>query len=298
MRLLIFAGLLVAIFHWLGEVSYDTHPGADTPSRPTQLPLNEADQALKNGAEWAKSNRVDSHRACKAVLPPMERLGCSRYVTEQKHIPPLTGDQLHLATTRYCEDAVRAHYEPLIQDLHERGDTHAAYVTEVRDFKPDMEVCNNIDNLRIIKVIHEPLVRIEDMLNRARAEQPLSQDELLQLRRDYPLVDGFRMDERRTRYLEIADELFNRIGGRERVFPLAPPGMSQAARDGKCIALAQHMADNKKAFHEAVAALTLATQRGASKSEQSTIVARQNQHLDAWAQTADDLLKVGCPPLR
>ena len=285
---------LAAASHWLGQVPYDTRPSPDTPSRPTEP--TEADQEVEQGARWAQTNRVDSYRACD-TLPGLVAAGCRKYVEAQKvkNIPPfLPSDWLHMATTHDCQEAVRAHYNALFQDLSESGMGHSIAYLHSEVFEPRLDECNNIDNLRIIEAVHEPLARIEAMLAHVRAGQPLSGDELTQLRRDHPVVESFRGDDLRTRYLALADELFRLVGGRERVFPLALPG---TARDAQCESLAQQVANHKKAFHEAVAAMARATKQGISAPEQAEMVMRQDQLLAAWTQAADNRLQVGCSPL-
>jgi len=292
-------GLVVVIavawaVRWLGQVDYDTHPSAEVPSLPTAPVFNEADQALAEGTRWAEANRVDSHQACQTALGPgLKARGCHRYVTALKHIPPLANWRTQ-PTTRECVAGVHAHYDPLFQDMIEQGEHHAVSVWQRKRFEPDLRECNNIDNVRIIQAVHEPLARIEAMLAHVRAGQPLSEDELAQLRYDLPVVEGFREHNLRSRYLALADELFALAGGRERVFPLAQPG---SARDDQCAALAQQVYNHKASFHEAVAELKQASGHTDSAQEQAALEARQNELLAIWIQAANDRLKVGCPPL-
>lgn len=287
-------GLAFAM-RWLAQVDYDTHPSAEVPSLPTAPVFNEADEALAEGTRWAEANRVDSHETCRTALGPgLRALGCHRYVTAQKHIPPLANWRTH-PTTRNCVAGVHAHYDPLFQDMIEQGDHHAVAVWQRKRMDPDLRECNNIDNVRIIEAVHEPLARIEAMLAHLRAAQALSEDELAQLRHDLPIVEGFREHDLRSRYLALADELLALAGGRERVFPLARPGN---ARDDQCAALAQQVYDHKSAFHEVVAELKQARGHTDSAQQQAALIARQDELLALWVQAADDRLKVGCPPLR
>lgn len=278
---------------WLGQVDYDTHPSAEVPSLPTAPVFNEADEALAEGARWAKANRVDSHQTCQATLGPgLKGLGCHRYVTAQKYIPLLANWRTQ-PTTRDCVIGVHAHYDPLFQDMIEQGEYRAVSVWQRKRLEPDLRECNNIDNVRIIEAVHEPLARIEAILTHLRAGQPLSENELAQLRRDYPVVEEFREHNLRSRYLALADELFALTGGRGRVFPLAQSGR---AREDQCAVLAQQVYRHKAAFHEAMAESKQVSGRTESAQEQAALVTRQNELLAIWTQAANDRLKVGCPP--
>jgi hypothetical protein len=287
--------VLALVVRWLGRVDYDTQPSAEEPSRPTAPIFNEADQAVDEGGRWAARNEVNSHQTCRTSLGSgFKALGCHRYVTVHKNIPPLSNWRAQ-PTTRDCVAGVRAHYDLLFQDMIERGEYHAVSVAQRNSMEPALGDCNNIDNMRIIQAVHEPLARIEAMLANLRAGQPLSEEEQDQLRHDFPLVEVFREDRLRSRYLALADELFALVGGHERVFPLALPGK---ARVEQCAALAQQVVSHKAAFHEAVAELKQASGDADRVREQAALVARQNELLAIWSQAVDDRLKVGCPPLR
>lgn len=292
--------LTIAGWHLLGHVDFPTKATADVPSGPTVLPVNEADQALQEGRQWAKTNGITQHRECKAALGPgLRAAGCHHHVTALKAIPPLEKDGLTQPRTRDCVAAVRAHYDPVLQDMAEQGDHHAAGVWQRRTVNPLVEQCNNIDNVRFVHAVHEPTGRLNAILDRLRAGQPLSEADLAALRREFPEVELFRAHPERTRYLAAAEELFGLLGGREQVFPLALPG---AARVEQCNALAQQVAALKKAFHEnlePVAAGAQAANRAASRVANATNlqVARQNQLLADWAQAEGARQEVGCPQL-
>lgn len=293
--------LMFAGWHLLGRVDFPTVATADVPSGPTVLPVNEANQALQEGRQWAKTNGITHHRACKEGLGPgLRALGCHYHVTALKTIPPLERDGLTQPRTRDCVAAVRAHYDPRLQDMVEKGDHHAADSWQRRTVDPLVKQCNNIDNVRILGAVHEPLARLNAMLGQLRSGQTLSGADLTVLRREYPEVELFRDHPERTRYLASAQELFGLLGGREQVFPLALQGV---ARDDQCKALAQQVAALKKAFHESLESAAPDAQAAnpvASRAANATSpeVARQDQLLAQWAQAEDARQKVGCPQLR
>jgi hypothetical protein len=180
--------------------------------------------------------------------------------------------------------AVHAHYVPVLQDMLEQGDDHAVAVWQRKRVAPLVRQCNNIDNGRILRDVHEPLAHLDALLAQVREGRPLTDADLTRLRREHPVVEDFREDPLRTRYLEAAAELFDRLGGREQVFPLALPG---SARDAQCTALARQLADLKTAF-----------QRSLSDPAQTDDVALQNRLLSEWTQAQDARLRVGCPAVR
>ncbi|MBC7619477.1 MAG: hypothetical protein H7293_10925 [Candidatus Saccharibacteria bacterium] len=282
--------LLAAGWHLLGKVDYDTQPTAEVPSRPTVLPVNEADQALQEGLQWAQAHNTTQHSECKDALGVgLRAAGCHRHVTAQKIIPPLVRDGLTLPRTVDCVAAVHAHYEPQLQDMAEQGDHHAASVWARKAVDPLVRQCNNIDNLRILRDVHEPLGRLNIILARVRVGQSLSEADLVRLRREYPEVERFRQDPMRTNYLATAENLFALMGGRQKVFPLALPG---TAREEQCAALAQQLAGIKKAFHQRLEGLApnasaASTAASSSLTVANTQNASQDQILTNWARTEE-----------
>lgn len=281
-------GLLAAGWHFLGQVPLPTQPSVDTPSQPTVLPVNEADQALQEGRQWAQTHGITRHRDCKQELGPgLRARGCHEYVTAQKKIAPLERDGLTLPRTRDCVAAVHAHYDPVLQDMAEQGDYRAASVWQYRVVAPLEQQCNNIDNLRFLRDVHEPMQRLNAMLSQLRAGQTLAEADLAVLRREYPEVELFRDHPERTRYLNGAQELFGLLGGREQVFPLALEGSD---RNESCAALAQQVATLRNAFHQSLSP--------ASPDSASAQPANQDRLLADWRDAEDARQKWGCPQLR
>jgi len=292
--------LLAAGWHLLGKVNYDTQPTAEVPSRPTVLPVNEADQALEDGRQWALTHNTTDHRACKDALGVGQRaMGCHRYVTAQKIIPPLVNNGLELPRTRDCVAAVHAHWDPRLQDMVELGDHHAASVRWRKTVGPLLQQCNNIDNVRILRDVDEPLGRLNAMVAQVRTGKSLSEADLIRLRREYPEVEQFRDDPMRTNYLATAQILFDLIGGRQQVFPLALSGVQN---DAQCAKLTQQMVELKKAFHDsleraandATSSSLAASSLGSAEKIQ---IAGRAKVLAGWYQTQEMLQKAGCVTL-
>lgn len=284
---------LVVFMDWLGRVEYDTRPSPEVPSRPTAPIFNESEQAILEGRRWAEQNTVSSHQACRSTLGTgLQALGCHRYVTAQKDIPPLPAWRSQ-PSTRACQAGVRAHWDPILQDMAERGD-HQSVASWGRDFAIDLSECNNIDAVRIIRVVHEPMTRLESMQAKLQAGGALSEADKEQLRHDFPLVEEFKDHPERSRYLALASSLFALLGGHAEVFPLAPPENTRADR---CAALTRKVIDSKAVVNNAQATQGQGAEPADRRSEPAAWLARQNEALEMLAQAMADHLNTGCPPL-
>jgi hypothetical protein len=280
-------------WHWLGQVDYPRQASTEFPSAPATVEVNEADLAVKEGAEWARSQGTATHNDCDSRFGQnLRALGCHNKVTASKVIPPLVPWNTH-PTTRACLAAVHAHYDPWLLDMVERGNHHAARVNARRHLEPDLRQCQNVDNGRILRDVYEPLERLNATLANLRRGQPLSGAELDQLRRDIPVVEAFRPDPMRSSYLAAADELFSVVGGRERIFPLAPS--SGAASESRCAALAETVESTRAGFHALQASATDAElEPGSSGSSKRRL--QQDEALSRWTQAATERVLTGCPP--
>lgn len=125
--------------------------------------------------EKAEKDNITSHAECKELYPEsnqgFSRNGCHRYVTEQKNFPEhiKQGGWDSGKSTAECEAEVRAYWEPLLQDMVEKGEEHAANSWSRRNFGPELDECRNYDNIRIGKFVYEPLSRLNALI--AKLEQ-------------------------------------------------------------------------------------------------------------------------------
>lgn len=224
MRLLALGVTAALVFlgaRWLGDVDFDTQPDADVPSLPTAPISNPAIEAKKKGRRWAEEHQVSSHRVCREGLGKgLEALACHDYVSAQKHIPARPDWRSH-ATTRACQAAVNAHWKPILDDWTEKLEYEVVAVRIRKGLVPDLKECDNIDNIRIIEAIHQPLARLEAMLAHVKAGQALNDSEIAQLGQDLPLVEGFRDHKLRSLYLAQFKVLFALLGGQDAANPLS-----------------------------------------------------------------------------
>lgn len=287
-------GISRSAWHEFGSVAYDTAP-VDVPSLPTIYASNEFDLAVRQGYEWAQKNNVTSHSRCKAETKYPAASGCHRYVTEQKHIPPTpTGYEMY-ATTGDCIAAMHAYYDPLFQDMIEQGDHHAVGVWTLKRMAPDLKSCNNFDSIRILQVIYEPLERLTALLNKSQQGTPLTDDDVEVIRKDYPGVTGFKVHEKRSQYLAMAEQLFTLAGGKARFFPLAPPSGDNLAQ--VCGEYETRIHALKAAVHEASEQQADAKQRNvdaAAHPGQEDLVQRQIKSINEWSELAAQSKAAGC----
>ena len=116
--------------------------------------INSADHALMMGYDTAKEEGLRTHAQCKEkyanIKQGLERMGCQKYVTEEKHFPPhiQQANWNSGKTTAQCKEEVSAHWDARIQDSEERGESADA-VWSLRSHRgAEMQECQNYDNVR------------------------------------------------------------------------------------------------------------------------------------------------------
>lgn len=183
--------------------------------------INYADYHLLVGYETAQQENITEHAACKMLYGKPEeglkRTGCSRYVSSQKVQPPHVrqGNWDGGKTTAECEAEVNAYWSVGIQDLRERGDDHAANSWTRRDWVPELAECKNYDNVRIGKVVFEPLARLQEILRRLDQGGGWTEQDREIVQKDIEQVRAFPEHETRTEYLEKAARFFRIVDGIE-----------------------------------------------------------------------------------
>lgn len=233
-RLLVLGATAALVFlgvRWLGDVDFDTQPSAEVPSLPTAPISNPAIEAAKKGRRWAEVHQVSSHQTCREGLGKgPEALACHDYVSAQKHIPARPDWRSH-ATTRTCQAAVNAYWKPILDDWAEKLEYDVVAARIRNGLGPDLKECENIDNIRIIEAIHQPLARIDAMLTQVKAGQALDESEIAQLGQDLPQVEEFRDHKLRSLYLAQFKVLFALLGGQDAANPLS--SLNRKADDGQ-----------------------------------------------------------------
>jgi hypothetical protein len=177
--------------------------------------INQPDHDLLMGHDQAEAQGITSHAACKATFKGFMAMGCHRHVTEQKHIPPYVhqGNWIGGKTTAQCRAEVDAYWRAATQDQREQGDDHAADVWTRRNWGPDLQECQNYDNVRIGKVIYEPTERLDKLLLQLAEGGHATEQDKAMVRQDMLLVSTFPDHEAKRAYLDKADRFFQRADG-------------------------------------------------------------------------------------
>jgi hypothetical protein len=149
--LLTLAPTLLVWWHGPKPAAADAEAPAEPRAASAALrPPNEADRQVQQGFDAARSGGIASHAECAARFEHLVRLGCSRFVTEQKTFPAAVkqGDWGGGKTTAQCEAEVNAYWAPRVQDLREQGQHHAAQTRQLRQWTPELRQCRNYDAVR------------------------------------------------------------------------------------------------------------------------------------------------------
>jgi hypothetical protein len=178
--------------------------------------INEAEYHSMSGYDGAKQHGITTHAECKRMGKTFEAYGCHRYVTEQKHFPPhiRQGNFGSDKTTAQCLAEVNAYWEPVLQDMREQGDDHAANVRAAKDWWPDQQECQNYDNIRIGEVIHKPASRLQTILNKVEDGGSISDQDRATVLNDLVRVSNFPDNPYKQAYIEKSKYFFQLADGK------------------------------------------------------------------------------------
>lgn len=219
---ILFALLTVSPILWLKilGVSLDG-PKVEQATEPVFLdgngiPLSEARYWFVNGFDEAKRRHITDHEECNRMAKHSEAVGCHEYVTQQKRFPPhiRQGDFDSGKTTEQCRSEVAAYWSPRIEDMKERGDFDGASYSTTQEFLPEMGVCENYDNVRITKGIHEPTSRLQEILAKMKYGVIASDQDRAIVLRDLAGVSTFRDSPFKEYYLAKSQYFFQLADGK------------------------------------------------------------------------------------
>ena len=280
------------------EVDFDTEP-TDVASMPTAPFYNEADEAHQRGYAWAKAKGMLTHARCKAEIPLVQSSGCSRFVTEQKHIPPTPTetDLLVAGSVAACNAIVQAYYDPLFQDMREQGRDRAVAVWMRRRMAPDLRTCRQIGMGRSFAAVDEPSERLAALIGQVQRGQRLSEGDVETVRIDYAGVQGALADAKQQNYLEMAEQLFQIAGGKARFTPADKPVRDEKI-NAHCNDLRTKIDGVKLTYLQADAQVAKSAQAGSivadPHSARAAVDARQKS-MDDWSELAGQSKALACP---
>jgi hypothetical protein len=167
-----------------------------------------------NAYQKAEKDDIKSHAECKELYPApnqgFQRTGCDKYVTEQKHFPShiKQGNWIGGKTTAECEAEVNAYWEPILQDMREKGEDQAADSWGRRNYGPELHECQNYDNVRISKVVYEPISRIDAIIKKLEQGGSVTEEDNETITKDRQLVSSFPENEYTKQYSFKLDRFF------------------------------------------------------------------------------------------
>nr|WP_314858031.1 hypothetical protein [uncultured Undibacterium sp.] len=169
----------------------------------------------QQGYKQAKQRGFSSHEDCKREFQGLAKTGCHEFVSAQVVVPAEVdrGDWASGKTTAECEAEVDAHWDPIIKDTKDKGDS--AYADNLARTKYlSFSECRNYDNTRITQVIHEPRVRIEALISKIMTGHEVTEEESAVVRKEVEVAKRFPDDTARTGYLSQAERFFGMVEGR------------------------------------------------------------------------------------
>lgn len=279
------------------EVDFDTEP-TDIASMATAPFYNEASEANQRGYAWAKAKGMVTHAQCKTEISSAQSLGCSRFVTEQKHIPPTPTetDLLVAGSVAACAAVVQAYYDPLFQDIRERGLDRAVAVRMRRHMGPDLRTCSQIGKGRSFAVVHEPSERLAALIERVQRGQLISEGDVETVRIDYAGVQGASADAKQQSYLAMAEQLFQIAGGKARFVP--DTSVRDEKVNARCTELRTKIDGVKLTYRQADSQVAKSAEAGSILADPHTARAavreRQNS-MDEWSELAGQSKALACP---
>lgn len=270
-----------------------------------KAPPTEGEILTKVGYDWAKAKDVRSHAICKTQWvgdhKVYEKGGCSHYVTEQNVtnltvLVPKHDGWDDGTTTAECIAERSVNVDRAVKDMQERGDSYAASVWLGRTVGPDLAECQNFDNIRISKVIHQPQLKLTEILRKVRNGVVITEEERSTIQKDYPGVDSFPPNEYRSRYMSDIEELFKIAGGKAFILGQEnvpkPPDLETLNKSAHSCADYQQKIDTFKQSENNISKQELSVER--SSTEWQALNRQRVSNMGVWGSTAEDAKAAGC----
>jgi hypothetical protein len=169
----------------------------------------------QQGYKQAKKRGFSSHADCKREFEGLAKTGCHEFVSAQVVAPAEVkrGDFASGKTTAECEAEVDAHWDPIIQEIKDTGDKDYADKLARTKFLSFSE-CRNYDNARITQVIHEPTVRVGELISKIMTGHEVTEAEIAIVRKEVEVAKRFPDGTARTGYLSQVKVFFDLMEGR------------------------------------------------------------------------------------
>ena len=275
-----------------------------------KAPPTKIDLQYKVGYEWASHNKARKHSTCRdrwaGDKAALERDACSNYITKINvtdeiklmSTPAANKNFNDGTTTAQCVKDREARWSLIISNMRERGDNIDALMSQGENSQIDISQCNNFDNVRIGDVIHDPQVRLTDILRLVRNGSVLTDADRLTIQKDYPGVESFpaKHSQYRGMYLSDADEIFKIAGGKEYVLGKSTrANIPDLATLNKAIVPCQDYVDKVKSFKaEDVKIANEESKVDRNSIQWKDLNESRVSNMNSWGITVGDAKAAGC----
>lgn len=181
--------------------------------------INKAEYDFMVGYDAAKEKTITAHADCNSAYPSPQQFllkeGCQKYVTEQKHFPPHVkqGHWDSGKTTAECRAEVNAYWDAQILDTKERGGSYKYMGIDNSPIEQELKECQNYDHVRILKVVYEPMNRLDALLEKLEQGGVASPEDRKIVRNDMQQVSTFPENQDTRAYFEKTDRFFQLADG-------------------------------------------------------------------------------------
>jgi hypothetical protein len=160
--------------------------------------ISATDHFLEVGYEGARSRKLTTHAACAKQFKNVQLVGCQKYVSEHKVMPPHVqqGNWDSGKSSAQCRAEVEAYWNAMARDEKEKGGT-----LPPKQWAGELQACQNYDNVRVSKSVVEPGYRLDAILKRLDAGGHVTEKDREQVRKDTEMVMGYPENEQRKAYL-------------------------------------------------------------------------------------------------
>lgn len=171
-------------------------------------PISTDEYVLQLGYDEAAKNKIRTHAACLASYRGLRLIGCHKYVTEHKGMPPhvVQGDWGSGKTTAKCRAEVEAYWAAVTRDEVEKNGPKAPLPWTRSDWAPELKSCDNYDRMRVADEVVEPLYRLEAILRRLDQGGAVSPRDRETVRADTARVMAGPETPQRIEYLERVEK--------------------------------------------------------------------------------------------
>ena len=158
------------------------------------------------GREWARQHQPAKASACRGPVPYVV-LSCRQYYFEHLAKPKPAGQGKYEGmTTAECKEEVNANFEASEQLDLENGNPQSAAATRGRHWIPELTDCENFDKLKENTFMPPAYDRLQKVLDKLHAGQPVAESEHAALRSDFTRMAGVSDQPYKSAYMAKFEE--------------------------------------------------------------------------------------------